>query len=69
MKKDFHALQYVPGARILQPNGINTYVSVNGGVNQADFVAIVKAALQAFPVMHDSIIGNYVPPDLWSLFP
>ena len=71
VQNDFHALEFVPGARILQPNGVGTFVSVNGGVNQADFVAIVNAALQAWPDEADNILGGYVPQGLWDrgLFP
>ena len=68
VKNDYHALQYVPGARIMQPNGVGTYVSVNGGVNERDFVAIVNAALQAWPDKSGEIIGGYVPPGDWDLF-
>ena len=68
VKNDYRALEYVPGAKLVQPNGVGTYVSVNGGVNQADFVAIVNAALQAWPDESDNIIGSYVPQELWNLF-
>lgn len=68
VKNDYRALEHVPGARFAPPNGGGRIVSANGGVNRADFVAIVEAALQAWPDKSGDIIGDYVPPGDRGLF-